>query len=252
MIDLRHGDCFEAMKDIPDNSVDCIVTDPPYGNTNCAFDCIVDEKTMLAEFQRIIKPNRAVCVFCQIRMAARLLNIAPKFFRYEWIWEKNRAVGFLDANKKPLRCHEMVLIFGNGIPEYYPQYTFGKLYTRNRPPKRMADQYGRERGQITRNNTGKRYPKDVLHYNNLNQHRDNGHPTQKPVDLIEYLIRTYSVKGDCILDPFAGSGTTAVACVNSDRDFLGWELDETYFERAQKRIEGAKINKAETLDLEYV
>lgn len=251
MIDLRHGDCFEALKDIPDNSVDCIVTDPPYENTNCAFDCIVDEKTMLAEFQRIIKPNRAVCVFCEIRMAARLLNIAPKFFRYEWIWAKNRSVGFFDCNKKPLRAHEIILVFGKGMPEYFPQYTFGSPYKRTRPAVTTEHYSHNTPRTCTNNQTGKRYPRDILQFKNINKPRENAHPTQKPVDLIEYLIRTYSVKGDCILDPFAGSGTTAVACVNSDRDFLGWELDQTYFERAQKRIEGAKINKAETLELEF-
>lgn len=248
MIDLRHGDCFEALKEIPDNSVDCIVTDPPYGNTNCDFDCIVDEKTMLAEFQRIIKPNRAVCVFCMLRMAVRLIYAAPKFFRYEWIWEKNRGIGFFSCNERPLRAHEIILVFGNGQPEYFPQYTFGKPYKRPKPTN-IAEVYSPTKKIPTSNPTGKRYPVDVLHYNN--QNIGSQHPTQKPVDLIEYLIRTYSVKGDCILDPFAGSGTTAVACVNSDRDFLGWELDETYFERALKRIEGAKINKAETLDLEF-
>lgn len=245
MIDLRHGDCFEALKEIPDNSVDCIVTDPPYGNTNCAFDCIVDEKTMLAEFQRIIKPNRAVCVFCEIRMASRLLNIAPKFFRYEWILAKKRVTGFLCANRRPLRAHELILVFSDGEPLYNPQFTFSTPYRAVR--RGRAEHYST--GRTSSVSDGRRYPKSVISC--CNSVSNNIHPTQKPVDLIEYLIRTYSVKGDCILDPFAGSGTTAVACVNSDRDFLGWELDQTYFERAQKRIEGARINKAETLDLEF-
>ena len=245
-IDLRFGDCFEGLKSIPDHSIDCIVTDPPYGNTNCDFDCIVDEPTLLRELKRVIKPNRAVCIFCMLRMAVRLINIDHKWFRYEWIWTKNRATGFLDAKNKPLLAHEYILIFSNNKTLYNPQFTYSKPY--------KVRHYGtcRQYGKVIRTDTvndGRRYPQTIINHKT----KINGlvHPTQKPDGLCEYLIRTYSNAGDVILDPFAGSGTTAVAAINSDRSFIGWERDEGYYNAAVKRIETAKITKAETLPIDY-
>ena len=248
-IDLRLGDCFEGLKSIPDHSIDCIVTDPPYGNTNCDFDCIVDEPALLRELKRVIKPNRAVCIFCMLRMAVRLINIDPKWFRYEWIWAKQRGIGFLQANKRPLRAHELLLVFGDGEPFYNPLKTAGKA-------RKMAVWHGRQthytklKSHYSNSNNGDRYPTTILPYDNVN-YVNNVHPTQKPADLCEYLIRTYSNAGDVILDPFAGSGTTAVAAINSDRSFIGWERDEGYYNAAVKRIETAKITKAETLPIDY-
>lgn len=246
-IDLRLGDCFEGLKSIPDHSIDCIVTDPPYGNTNCDFDCIVDEPTLLKELKRVIKPNRAVCIFTTIRPAVRLISIDQKFFRYEWIWEKKTSLGFFQANKRALRCHEIILIFGKGNPDYYPQFTKGKPYIKEK--NNPAEHYAGNTKRTPTINDGKRYPRDVLHFSNSNA--NSIHPTQKPVRLVEYLIRTYSNAGDVILDPFAGSGTTAVAAINSDRSFIGWERDEGYYNAAVKRIETAKITKTETLPIDY-
>lgn len=248
-IDLRLGDCFEGLKSIPDHSIDCIVTDPPYGNTNCDFDCIVDEPTLLHELKRVIKPNRAVCIFCMLRMAVRLINIDPKWFRYEWIWAKNRGTGFVTANRMPMHSHEMVLVFSTKQTLYNPQFTYGKPYkTKGRS---SCVHFGSCLRDRTDNPSGRRYPLDVLQFSNVNQAGVNVHPTQKPADLCEYLIRTYSNAGDVILDPFAGSGTTAVAAINSDRSFIGWERDEGYYNAAVKRIETAKITKAETLPIDY-
>ena len=248
-IDLRLGDCFEGLKSIPDHSIDCIVTDPPYGNTNCDFDCIVDEPTLLKELKRVIKPNRAVCIFCMLRMAVRLINIDPKWFRYEWIWAKNRGTGFITANKMPMRAHEMILVFSEKQTLYNPQFTYGKPYrTKGRS---SCVHYGSALRDRTDNPDGRRYPLDVIQFSNVNQAGVNVQPTQKPADLCEYLIRTYSNPGDVILDPFAGSGTTAVAAINSDRSFIGWERDEGYYNAAIKRIETAKITKAETLPIDY-
>lgn len=247
-IDLRFGDCFDGLKSIPDHSIDCIVTDPPYGNTNCDFDCIVDETTLLHELKRVIKPNRAVCIFCMLRMAVRLINIDPKWFRYEWIWAKNNPTGFLDCNKRPLRAHEIVLVFGDRLPDYTPQFTYGTPYKQRRVG--VCSHYSHNTSRQDGVSDGRRYPTDVIHCKAANM-GGNVHPTQKPADLCEYLIRTYSNAGDVILDPFAGSGTTAVAAINSDRSFIGWERDEGYYNAAVKRIETAKITKAETLPIDY-
>ena len=248
-IDLRLGDCFEGLKSIPDKSIDLVVTDPPYGNTNCDFDCIVDEPTLLHELKRVIKPNRAVCIFCMLRMAVRLINIDPKWFRYEWIWAKNKGVGFLQARQRPLRQHELILIFGDGVVDYKPQLSVGKPY-RGIELHTKQRHYGKLQTHFANPNDGFRYPTTLLPYANCNN-VNAVHPTQKPADLCEYLIRTYSNPGDVILDPFAGSGTTAVAAINSDRSFIGWERDEGYYNAALKRIETAKIDKAERLPIDY-
>lgn len=246
-IDLYNADCFERIKELPDNSIDCIITDPPYGNTDCDFDCIVDEPTLLRELKRVVKPNRAVCIFCMLRMAVRLINIDPKWFRYEWIWAKNRATGFLDCNKRPLRQHEQILVFCDTMPDYNPQFTFSTPYKRRRVG--VCHHYSHNTSRQHTISDGRRYPQSIVYCNNMDG--GNIHPTQKPVDLIEYLVRTYSNPGDTVLDPFAGSGTTAVACINAGRSFLGYELDTNYYNIALQRIERAKIDKAETLPIEW-
>lgn len=249
-IDLRLGDCFEGLKSIPDHSIDCIVTDPPYGNTNCDFDCIVDEPTLLQELKRVIKPNRAVCIFCMLRMAVRLINIDPKWFRYEWIWAKNRGVDVLGAKLRPMRAHEIILVFADGSPMYNPQYSYSTPYKASN--RGYSTIWGKDGTHFAGKGSpdGKRYPTSVIHCKNCNN-GTNVHPTQKPADLCEYLIRTYSNAGDVVLDPFAGGGTTAVAAISSDRSFIGWERDEGYYNAAIKRIETAKITKAETLPIDY-
>ncbi len=247
-INLRRGDCFEYLKSIPDNSVDCVVTDPPYGNTNCFWDCVVDEKTLLQELERVTKPNRAICVFCMLRMAVRFITHEPGLFRYELVWAKNHVTGYLSANKRPLRAHELILVFSDGEPLYNPQFTFSTPYkTKRNGYSQIWSHYTKRVSTVS---DGRRYPKSVIECRNCNS-GNNIHPTSKPVELIEYLVRTYSNSGDLVLDPFAGSGTTAVACVNSGRDFIGFELDEGYYNAALKRIEEAKINKAESLPIEY-
>ena len=248
-IDLQLGDCFEGLKSIPDHSIDCIVTDPPYGNTQCDFDYIIDEPTLLKEFKRIIKPNRAVCIFCEARMLARLIAAQPEWYRYTTVWVKTIPTGFLDCNRRPLRRFELISVFSDKSPLYNPQYTYSTPYSHKRQKKCQC--YAHNTPRIpTINKDGKRYPTDVI-FCNSTKRVDCMHPTQKPAELIEYLIRTYSNAGDVILDPFAGSGTTAVAAINSDRSFIGWERDEGYYNAAIKRIETAKITKAETLPIDY-
>lgn len=250
-IDLFNVDCFERLKELPDNSIDCIITDPPYGNTNCSWDCIVDEKTLLQELKRVVKPNRAVCIFCMLRMAVRLIDLQPKWFRYDWVWAKNRGTNILQANSRPMRAHELVLVFSNGEPIYNPQFIFSMPYKKS-VRHSHSSLWGKNGTYFhkSENTTGRRYPTSVLHCKNCNN-GINVHPTQKPVDLIEYLVRTYSNPGDTVLDPFAGSGTTAVACINAGRSFLGYELDANYYNIALQRIERAKIDKAETLPIEW-
>ena len=233
-MELLNGDCLELMKDIPDKSIDLILCDLPYGTTHNKWDTIIPFDKLWAQYKRIIKDNGAILLFSQMPFGASLIMSNPKMFRYEWIWEKNQAVGFLNAKKMPLRKHENILVFYKHLPTYNPQ---GLI---------KLDEPIQEEGSATRNGknygvadksfirTHKNYPTDIITFS-----KDSGyHPTQKPVDLLEYLIKTYTNEGDTVLDNCMGSGSTGVACVNTNRDFIGMELNEEYFKIACGRIEG--------------
>ena len=242
MIDLRCGDCLELMKDIPDGSVDLVLTDPPYGTTACKWDSVIPFEPMWEQLNRIIKPNGAICLFGSepFSSALRMSNI--KHFKYDWIWEKTRATDFVNANNKPLKRHEIVSVFSNGTTAnrsnkkmvYFPQ----GLVRSERKIKRTSRGFQGERQNQKNEYTSfwTNYPSSVLKYKSIG---NTIHPTQKPVDLLEYLIRTYTNEGETVLDFTAGSGSTGVACVNTNRNFIGIELDEGYFNIAKKRIEEA-------------
>ena len=244
-IDLLHGDCLELMKDIPDKSVDLILTDPPYGTTACKWDSVIPFEPMWEQLSRIIKPNGAICLFGSepFSSALRMSNI--KNFKYDWIWNKKLAGNGILAKKQPLKIHEIVSVFNSGI--YIPQMTKGKYR------KKMTG--GIKESEITGGNAvvdeysnDLYYPKTILEYGIGNMRKGRLHPTQKPIALLEYLIKTYTNEGEKVLDFTMGSGTTGVACVNTNRNFIGIELDDKYFEIAKQRINEAQ-NKPEQITM---
>ena len=230
------GDCLDFMRGIPDNSVDLVLTDPPYGLTDIDWDKPVISEVWWQEIWRIVKEKTLVILFSQNPVAAEWIISQRKYFRYDIVWEKNLAAGFLDAKKRPLRSHELIILFSKKFKGsiYHPQMSKGKSY--NRPLQtKVSEQYKKHTKHKSINLKGERYPKTVLKYSNSN-HNDIYNPTQKPLDLMKYLVLTYSNPGDLILDPFAGSGTTLVAAKDLDRRFIGIEINQGYVDICNKRL----------------
>ena len=240
MINLLQGDCLELMKDIPDKSIDMILCDLPYGTTRCKWDSVIPFEPLWEQYSRIIKDNGAIVLFSQMPFTAALVMSNLKMFRYEWIAEKSMATGFLNSKHMPLKCHENICIFYKKLPIYNPQMTKGKPYNIKR--RDCGAQYLGNFENTETKNEGTRCPRDIL--KDLWKPYCGGkmlHPTQKPVPLLEYLIKTYTNEGETVLDNCMGSGSTGVACVNTNRNFIGIELDEKYFKIAERRIKDAKI-----------
>ena len=233
---IYHGDCIEGMKILPDNSVDMVLTDPPYGTTCNKWDTVVDMDAFWKEIKRVTKKNSAILIFTQMPFTATVVMSNPKMFRYEWICEKANATGFLNARRMPMKCHENVLVFYGKLPAYHPIMEHGKPYRCGSKDKNSSN-YNSVKRTSSENTTGTRFPRDVLKVSWRSAFGKTLHPTQKPVSLCEYFIKTYSNKGDIILDPFIGSGTTAVAAVNTGRKYIGFEKEEEYFDIAQNRLE---------------
>ena len=233
---IYHGDCIEGMKILPDNSVDMVLTDPPYGTTYNKWDTVVDMDAFWKEIKRVTKKNSAILIFTQMPFTAKVVMSNPKMFRYEWICEKANPTGFLNARRMPMKCHENVLVFYGKLPVYHPIMEHGKPY-RSKPKDKNSSNYNAGKRFCSENTTGMRFPRDVLKVSWRSAFGKTLHPTQKPVSLCEYFIKTYSNKGDIILDPFIGSGTTAVAAVNTERKYIGFEKDDKYFEVAKNRLE---------------
>ena len=234
---LIHGDCIEKMKDIPDNSIDMVLCDPPYGTTACKWDSIIPLEPMWEQLKRVIKPRGAIVMTAMQPFTSVLVCSNLKMFKYQWVWQKEAGTGLLNAKKQPLRDHEDVCVFYSKQPTYNPQYTEGKPYVAKKGGE--TSNYNPS-GNVTTVSDGKRYPKTVLKFN---RDRNKIHPTQKPVALMEYLIKTYTNEGETVLDFTMGSGSTGVACVNTNRDFIGIELDEGYFTIACKRIKEAQYQR---------
>lgn len=236
MIDLYQGDCLDEMDKIPAHSVDMIFADLPYGTTKNAWDVPLPLDTLWKQYKRVLKPGGAVLLFAQMPFGADLINSNRRWYRYEWIWHKTMPVGFLNANRMPLRTHENILVFYEHLPTYHPQSPPGKPYTAMRSA-RATSNYGHFDRALTINE-GERYPRDVLTFSNGNN-ASKIHPTEKPVDLLEYMVRTYTDEDDTVLDSCMGSGSCGVACQHLGRNFIGIEKDPRYFEAARKRIEDA-------------
>lgn len=247
-IQLYHGDCLEVMKNIPDKSVDMILCDLPYGTTECKWDRFVDNRLMWEHYNRILKESGNIILFASQPFTTKLIESNPKMFRYEIIWIKTRPTGFANANYRPMKKHENILVFtkaststaGNNHATYNPQ----GLIECERKVKRTSRGYQGERQNSKDEYVSKftNYPTSIVEFPSEGK---TVHPTQKPVDLLKYLIKTYSNGGETVLDNCMGSGSTGVACVNTNRKFIGIELDENYFNIAKERIENTynELNK---------
>ena len=248
---LYNGDCLEVMKQIPDKSIDLILTDPPYGTTNCKWDSVIPFEKMWPELERIVKDNAAIVLFGSepFSSALRMSNIGH--YKYEWVWNKHKPGNFLLAKIQPLRIVENVMVFSKTTHNYYPIMTknpVGNRANESTTYKKTDLLNGIKSGVFKRSeeNGDKLYPKCILDYSNANN-KDKVHPTQKPVALLEYLIKTYTKESETVLDFTMGSGSTGVAAVNTYRDFIGIEIDKHYFEIAKKRIEDAEKERAYSL-----
>ena len=252
MIDLRHGDCLELMKDIPDGSIDLVLCDLPYGTTACKWDIIIPLDELWVEYERIIKDNGIICLFGQEPFSSMVRTSNLKLYRYDWVWQKQKPSNFQLMNYQPGRVQENIMIFSkakacytkNGVKiSYFPQKE--KMET---PRKANAKQYSDSELLHSYYKSNKdnikiyteKHPISILKYNTP-EHRV--HPTQKPTDLLEYLIKTYTEENAVVLDNCMGSGSTGVACKNLNRNFIGIELDENYFNIAKERIENYKCKK---------
>jgi site-specific DNA-methyltransferase (adenine-specific) len=244
-IDVWEGNCFEMMKSIPAKSIDAIITDPPYGTTALKWDKKIDLVAWWEAAESVIKDAGVVVMFSQQPFTTDLINSNRKHFRYEIIWRKDRPVGFLDANIRPLRAHENILVFSRNFRRsndgkraaatYNPQFTVGKPYRRKHQAQHTAHYGFVSKNDYETINPGRRFPVDVLDYPN----RVGGkslHPTQKNIDLVKWLVLTYTNLGELVLDPFAGSGTTLAASLETGRNAIGIEQDESYIKIIQTRI----------------
>ena len=237
MINLIKGECLEQMKLIPSGSIDAIITDPPYGTTQCKWDSVIPFKPMWEQLSRIIKPNGAILLFGSEPFSSVLRMSNIKNYKYDWVWEKSKATNFLNAKKQPLRAKENILVFYKKQPTYNPQMTKGKSYNKGIRKKQTKDDVYGSFNQTEVKSEGNRYPRDVLYFKTAETEGKTFHKTQKPVKLMEYLIKTYTNENETVLDFTMGSGTTGVACKNLGRDFIGIEMDDKYFDIAKKRIE---------------
>lgn len=234
---LRQGDCLEVMATIPNGSVDMVLCDLPYGTTACKWDSVIPFEPLWAAYRRICKPNAAIVLTASQPFTSALVMSNLPGFRYDFAWDKKGVTGHLNAKFRPLRRHEDVLVFClAGNPAYYPQMRTGKLRTKGGRHDKAGQVYGKCASVPTTND--QYYPTSVLEFSNACK-LGRAHPTQKPVALMEYLIKTYTNEGEVVLDNTMGSGTTGVACGNTRRRFIGVELDANFFRIAKGRIESA-------------
>lgn len=233
---LYKGDCLDVMKNIPDKSVDMILCDLPFGTTKNKWDLIIPLDKLWAEYRRVIKDNGAIVLFAQTPFDKVLGVSNLKMLRYEWIWEKTLATGHLNAKKMPMKSHENILVFYKKLPTYNPQKTTGhkpvNSYTKHRG---AGSNYGKTKTGISGGGSTERYPRSVQLFKSDKQ-KSTLHPTQKPVALLQYLIETYTNEGELVLDNCMGSGSTGIACLNTNRKFIGIEKDAKYFDIACDRI----------------
>jgi site-specific DNA-methyltransferase (adenine-specific) len=246
-MNLYHGDCLEILPTFPPASVEAIITDLPYGTTACEWDSIIPLAPMWEQVKRVLKPNGVFVSTASQPFTTALISSNLEWFKYEWIWHKTMPFGFLHAKNAPLKNHENVVVFSDGAiahlvnstnrMTYNPQFSKGKPFKKfnNIETKHKWSGMGRPSNHdYTEVNEGTRYPTSIFEFSNANH--DNDHPTQKPVNLYEYLIRTYTNPGETVLDFCMGSGTTGVAAVQTGREFIGIEKERKYFEIAEKRV----------------
>ena len=226
---LLLGDCLEQMATLPGASVDMILCDLPYGTTACSWDSVIPFAPLWAQYWRIAKPNAAIVLTASQPFTTALIGSQMAAFRYCWVWEKEQGVNFMLAKKQPLKVHEDICVFSRAAAPYFPQMTEGKPYVSG---KGNSGAVTGSREKVQTVNSGTRYPRSVIPFNR----QTGAHPTQKPVALFEYLIRTYTQSGDTVIDNCMGSGTTAIAAERSGRRWIGIERDEGYYNAALARI----------------
>lgn len=238
---LLNGDCIELLPTIETNSVDTIICDPPFQMTDAEWDVIIPFDFMWKELNRIIKPKGAIVLHTSQPFTSMVVMSNLKKFKHEWIWEKHQGTNPMAAKYAPMKCHESVLVFCDGSPNYYPVMEKGKPYGGFKGDKGIGEIYGDNLKSEHRDNPeGTRFPRSVQYF----QGEKGFHPTQKPIALMEYLVKTYSKENDVVLDFTMGSGSTGVACVNIGRQFIGIEKDLEYFKICEQRIgEAEKVMK---------
>ena len=229
---VYQGDCLEVMKQIPDKSIDMILCDLPYGTTACKWDTIIPFEPLWEQYKRIIKDNGAIVLTASQPFTSALVMSNNKMFKYEWIWDKAKATGHTLCNKRPLKSHENILVFSNGKETYNPIMGKGNPYNGRKNIKQSEEW---KMGIKRNDNDGQRFPRSVF-YEKSGDRNVKLHPTQKPVALFEYLIKTYTNEGDLVLDNCAGSGTTAIACINLNRNYILIEKEPKYVDIIRERL----------------
>jgi len=236
-MELFRGDCLEVMATLPEKSIDLVLCDLPYGTTQNKWDSVIPFEPLWAAYKRICRGP--VVLTASQPFTSALVMGNPKWFQHEWVWEKNKASGHLNCKRRPLRAHEDILVFSAEVPRYFPQMTTGHEPGHYAVRRTHTSNYGAQRPTAYGGSTT-RYPRSVLKFPIVNNDDpERKHPTQKPVPLMEYLIRTYTNEGDTVLDNCMGSGTTGVACIRTNRRFIGIEKDAHIFAIAKQRIERA-------------
>ena len=233
MIKLIHGDCLEKMKDIPDKSIDMILCDLPYNSTACKWDVVIPFEPLWEQYERIIKDNGAIVLTGNEPFSSHLRLSNLKNYKYDWKWDKVRGSNFATVKIRPFNSFEDVMVFYKKQPTYNPQMWEGKPYEQKQGYVGEAKQTGLKRKSVVTKSDGRRYPLSIIRFS-----KESGlHPTQKPIQLLEYLIKTYTNEGDLVLDNCAGSFSTAIACLNTKRSFIGIEKDAHYFQVGKDRVE---------------
>ena len=241
-VKLYNDDCLNVLKEIDDNSIDLVLTDPPYGTTACKWDNVIPFDAMWEQLKRVIKPHGAIVLFGSEPFSSLLRCSNLSMFKYDWIWEKSKSTGFLNSKKQPLRSHEVISVFYKKQPTYNPQMVDGKPYDKGiRKPQSGNDVYGNY-NQHHILSGGNRYPRSVQYFRTA-ESEGGYHKTQKPVALLEYLIKTYTNEGETVLDFTAGSMSTAIACINTNRKGIMIEMDKHYFKIGSERVAKASKEK---------
>ena len=229
---IYNEDCLEGMKRIPDGSVDMILCDLPYGTTANKWDSIIPLEKLWEQYERIIKVNGAIVLTSSQPFTTKLISSNIERFKYTWVWEKSRFANQMLAKYQPLKIHEDINVFSIDTHEYYPQGLI-EVNKQTKQGVRVSDNNGGGKRNSVYNQTHTNYPRSILRYESVG---NTVHPTQKPVALFEYLIKTYTNKNETVLDNCMGSGTTAIACMNTERNYIGFELDKAYYEKSLERI----------------
>jgi site-specific DNA-methyltransferase (adenine-specific) len=231
------GDAIDEMRKLPNCSIDMVLCDLPYGTTQCKWDTILPFDDLWEQYERIIKENGAIVLTASQPFTSNLVMSKTKLFRYSLVWEKSKSTGYLNSKKMPMRSHEDILVFYKKIPTYNPQMTQGEPYDKGKA-HRPTEVYREQKGEIhVKNDTGLRYPRSVQYFKTAESEGKVYHPTQKPISLMEWLIKTYTNENDLVLDNCIGVGTTAIAAINTNRRYIGIEIDKNYFNIAKERID---------------